>query len=166
MYVDSDQRMVQASFPLHPPAQFVSFHVAFAANDSYAHPSPEAGGHQQVFPVGHDKSSRSLLESSARQKQSRKQCDPVGLLVVHWIRSGINPREACRKIHTDRKAVSGGEDHGMEHNSFVARTGLVHMVLIWGTNNAITTGLTPVEIQDREVGSKIVLLSRIIYAAL
>ncbi|KAI9874780.1 MAG: hypothetical protein M1830_009296 [Pleopsidium flavum] len=45
------------------------------------------------------------------------------------------------------------------------RMGLVHVILIWGTNNAVTTGLTDVEIQHREIGSKLVLASRIMYAA-
>lgn len=48
----------------------------------------------------------------------------------------------------------------------LARMGLVHVVLLWGTNNAIATGFTPLDIQHREVGSKVVLVSRIMYAAL
>lgn len=48
----------------------------------------------------------------------------------------------------------------------LARMGLVHVVLLWGTNNTITTGLAPLDIQHRVVGSKLVLASRIMYAAL
>ena len=48
----------------------------------------------------------------------------------------------------------------------LARMGLVHLILLWGTNNAITDGLTPLEIQHREIGSKLVLASRIMYAML
>lgn len=48
----------------------------------------------------------------------------------------------------------------------LARMGLVHLVLIWGTNNTTITDLTALEIQHREVGSKLVLASRIMYAAL
>ena len=48
----------------------------------------------------------------------------------------------------------------------LARMALVHLVLIWGTNNTITTGLTSADIQRRMVGSKLVLASRIMYAAL
>lgn len=48
----------------------------------------------------------------------------------------------------------------------LARMALVHLVLLWGTNNTTTTGLTPLERQHREVGSKLVLASRIMYAAL
>ena len=48
----------------------------------------------------------------------------------------------------------------------LARMGLVHVVLLWGTNNTIATGLAPLDLQHREVGSKLVLASRIMYAAL
>ncbi|RAQ55745.1 putative integral membrane protein [Aspergillus flavus] len=41
---------------------------------------------------------------------------------------------------------------------------LVHVILIWGTNNTKTAGLTAEEIQHRIVGSKLVLVSRICYA--
>jgi hypothetical protein len=45
------------------------------------------------------------------------------------------------------------------------RMGAVHVVLLYGTNNAITTGLTEQEIYHRSIGSKLVLVSRIFYAA-
>ena len=48
----------------------------------------------------------------------------------------------------------------------MARLALVHVILIYGTNNAITTGLSPSQIHKREIGSRLVLLSRIMYAAL
>lgn len=48
----------------------------------------------------------------------------------------------------------------------LARMGLVHVVLIWGTNNTTSQGLTPLEIQHREIGSRLVLVSRIMYAML
>ncbi|GAB1193650.1 hypothetical protein APSETT444_002871 [Aspergillus pseudonomiae] len=44
------------------------------------------------------------------------------------------------------------------------RMALVHLILIWGTNNTKTGGLTAEEIQHRIVGSKLVLVSRICYA--
>ena len=46
------------------------------------------------------------------------------------------------------------------------RMGLVHVILIWQTNNVVTAGLTEVQIQQREIGSRLVLASRISYAAL
>lgn len=46
------------------------------------------------------------------------------------------------------------------------RMGLVHVVLLYGTNNVIFTGLTSTRIQHRETGSQLVLASRIFYAML
>ncbi|KZF25073.1 hypothetical protein L228DRAFT_265557 [Xylona heveae TC161] len=45
------------------------------------------------------------------------------------------------------------------------RMGLVHAMLRLGTNNAVTTGLTPEDIYHRSIGSRLVLCSRIMYAA-
>ena len=47
----------------------------------------------------------------------------------------------------------------------LCRMALVHVVLLYGTNNAITTGLTDEEIWHRSIGSRLVLVSRIFYAA-
>ncbi|KAF4550046.1 Hypothetical protein D9617_19g103510 [Elsinoe fawcettii] len=44
------------------------------------------------------------------------------------------------------------------------RMGLIHVVLLFGTNNVDTTGLTELQIQRREHGSKVVLAARIFYA--
>jgi hypothetical protein len=47
------------------------------------------------------------------------------------------------------------------------RQALVHIVLLWGTNNIdISAGLSPQEIFDRSVGSRAVLASRVFYALL
>ena len=46
------------------------------------------------------------------------------------------------------------------------RMGLVHLILLWGTNNTTTAGLTSVDISHREIGSRLVLASRIMYAML
>ena len=48
----------------------------------------------------------------------------------------------------------------------VARMGLVHLVLLWGTNNTTTEGMTARDIHYREIGSRLVLASRIMYAML
>ncbi|KAI9706075.1 MAG: hypothetical protein M1836_005481 [Candelina mexicana] len=45
------------------------------------------------------------------------------------------------------------------------RMACVHVVLIFGTNNAITTGFSADQIHRREIGSRLVLASRIMYAA-
>lgn len=47
----------------------------------------------------------------------------------------------------------------------IARMGFVHVILLWGTNNTITTGLSELEIYQRTIGSKLVLPARILYAA-
>jgi len=43
------------------------------------------------------------------------------------------------------------------------RMGLAHIVLIKGTNNVDTTGLTAHDIERRVTGSQVVLASRIMY---
>ncbi len=48
----------------------------------------------------------------------------------------------------------------------IARMVLVHMVLLWGTNNTTTEGMTPRDIHYRQIGSRLVLASRIMYAML
>ncbi|KAK5204710.1 hypothetical protein LTR41_009566 [Exophiala xenobiotica] len=45
------------------------------------------------------------------------------------------------------------------------RMAFVHVILIWGTNNTKTTGLTEMQIHHRETGSRLVLAARIFYAA-
>ena len=48
-----------------------------------------------------------------------------------------------------------------------ARMGLIHVVLLYGTNNADTEDLNdPLKIHHREIGSKLVLAARIFYALL
>ena len=48
----------------------------------------------------------------------------------------------------------------------MARMALVHVILIWGTNNTKTDGMLADEIGRREIGSKLVLAARIFYAML
>jgi hypothetical protein len=43
------------------------------------------------------------------------------------------------------------------------RMAFLHVVLLFGTNNAITTGLSEDEIRRREIGSRLVLAERIFY---
>lgn len=46
------------------------------------------------------------------------------------------------------------------------RMGCVHVVILFGTNNVWTYGLTPEDIHRRAIGSRLVLVSRIFYALL
>lgn len=48
----------------------------------------------------------------------------------------------------------------------MVRMGLIHAVLVLGTNNADTTGMTEEEVRKRVVGSKLVLAARVWYAVL
>ena len=48
----------------------------------------------------------------------------------------------------------------------MARMALVHVILIWGTNNTKTDGMLADEIGRREIGSKLVLAARIFYVML
>jgi hypothetical protein len=45
------------------------------------------------------------------------------------------------------------------------RMAFVHVILLYGTNNTTTAGLTDLEIYHRSIGSRLVLCSRISYAA-
>lgn len=45
------------------------------------------------------------------------------------------------------------------------RMGMAHLVLLWGTNNAVITGLSQEDILHREIGSRVVLALRVMYAA-
>lgn len=44
------------------------------------------------------------------------------------------------------------------------RMAFIHPVLLWGTNNVVTSGLTEIEIYHRSIGSRLVLGARIWYA--
>ena len=46
------------------------------------------------------------------------------------------------------------------------RMAFLHVVLIWGTNNVKSDGLTSLEIRRREIGARLVLCARIFYAIL
>lgn len=49
----------------------------------------------------------------------------------------------------------------------LARMGLVHVILIWGTNNVdVSKGMTDEVLHHRMIGAKLVLASRICYAML
>lgn len=110
---------------------------------------------------------RSLYSSAPRAK-TKIEDNPT--LLVSWWCTGfalaiILVRLSGRYIRTERLFR---EDKIMAWSiiPLLARMGLVHMILIWGTNNAVTTNLIDVQLRHREIGSKLVLASRIMYAAL
>lgn len=45
------------------------------------------------------------------------------------------------------------------------RMAFIHVVLLYGTNNTVTMALTAEAIRQREIGSRLVLASRVFYAA-
>ena len=47
----------------------------------------------------------------------------------------------------------------------VMRMAFIHVILLFGTNNTVTTDLSASDIRRREIGSQLVLASRIMYAA-
>jgi len=47
----------------------------------------------------------------------------------------------------------------------LVRMAFVHVVLLFGTNNTATDGLSPQAIHQRQIGSQLVLASRVMYAA-
>lgn len=108
------------------------------------------------------------LYSSPPAAQDKAQDNPT--LLVSWWCTGfavtiIVVRLAGRYVRTERLFR---EDKIMALSliPLLARMGLVHMVLLWGTNNTTTSGLTAMEIYHRGIGSRLVLPSRIMYAML
>ncbi|MCJ1408806.1 hypothetical protein MMC19_002882 [Ptychographa xylographoides] len=90
-------------------------------------------------------------------------------LLVSWWCTGfaltiILVRICGRYIRTEKLFM---EDRIMAWSiiPLLARMAFVHVVLRWGTNNAITTGLSADDIYHREIGSKLVLPARILYAS-
>ncbi|KAE8153925.1 hypothetical protein BDV25DRAFT_136493 [Aspergillus avenaceus] len=99
---------------------------------------------------------------------ARTKVDDNPTLLVSWWTTGFSlaiivVRVIGRYVRTERFF---GEDKVMMLAiiPLLARMAFVHVVLIWGTNNTKTAGLTPEEIQNRVIGSKLVLVARICYA--
>ncbi|KIW66095.1 hypothetical protein PV04_08299 [Phialophora macrospora] len=99
--------------------------------------------------------------------QSRIAMNPT-LIVSWWCTlfslTAILIRVLGRWVRTERLFR---EDWIMFYSiiPLMVRMGLVHVVLIWGTNNTKTDGLTALQINHHEIGSRLVLAARIFYAA-
>ena len=109
---------------------------------------------------------RSLYNSEPPDLQTKAAMNPT--LLVSWWCTGfalaaILVRVGGRYVRTEKLFR---EDWIMFGNilPLVIRMGLVHVILIWGTNNTKTAGLTSIEIHHRSIGSRLVLASRIFYA--
>ncbi|KAI1926083.1 hypothetical protein LOZ12_000490 [Ophidiomyces ophidiicola] len=104
--------------------------------------------------------------SSAPAAQTKMQTNPT--LLVSWWATGFSlaiifVRLFGRYIRTERLFA---EDWVMALSilPLLIRMGFVHVVLLWGTNNAVTTGLSDEDLYRREIGSKMVIGARIFYA--
>ncbi|MCJ1381347.1 hypothetical protein MMC17_004457 [Xylographa soralifera] len=107
------------------------------------------------------------IYSDAPPAQNSIQDNPT--LLVSWWCTGfaltiIIVRLCGRYVRTEKLFM---EDRIMAWSiiPLLGRMAFIHIVLRWGTNNAITTGLSAEDIYHREIGSKLVLAARIFYAA-
>lgn len=112
---------------------------------------------------------RSLYNEAPPERRTRITNNPT-LLYSWWCTIFslviIGIRLAGRYIRNNQLFR---EDKIMAASIFplMTRMALIHVVLIWGTNNADTTDLTdPLKIHHREIGSKLVIAARIFYTML
>lgn len=111
---------------------------------------------------------RGLYDSPPPLPKSRQETNPT--LLMSWWCTGFSliiifVRLAGRYIRSERFYREDLVMMGSILPLFI-RMGFVHVVLIWGTNNVVTAGLSPLDIQQRELGSRLVLAARIFYALL
>lgn len=111
---------------------------------------------------------RNIYPDSPPAMQTRLQINPT--LMMSWWATGFSlaiiiVRLFGRYIRVERFFP---EDKVMMISviPLTIRMVLVHFVLVLGTNNTTTTGLTEQDILNRELGSKLVLAARIFYAIL
>ncbi|TQB68653.1 hypothetical protein MPDQ_002944 [Monascus purpureus] len=111
---------------------------------------------------------RSIYSDVPPNYQSREDVNPT-LLICWWATIFslviILVRVCGRYVRVERFFR---EDKLMMASAIplLIRMGFVHVVLLWGTNNTETAGLSPDEIRHREIGSRLVLAARIFYAVL
>ncbi|RMD40408.1 hypothetical protein DV735_g4734, partial [Chaetothyriales sp. CBS 134920] len=110
---------------------------------------------------------RSIYSDQPPAAQSRNDINPT-FLVSWWCTifsiTIILIRLFGRWVRTERLFL---EDKIMFWSMvpLLIRMGLVHVILIFGTNNTVTTDLSHQQILRREIGSRLVLAARIFYAA-
>ncbi|KAF2735303.1 hypothetical protein EJ04DRAFT_563479 [Polyplosphaeria fusca] len=109
---------------------------------------------------------RSLYDDSPPARRTRVQDNPT--LLYSWWATVFSLviilfRLSGRYIRNER-LFPEDKIMAMSMIPLMARIALVHVVLIWGTNNVNVQGLIdPNEIHHREIGSKVVLAARISY---
>ncbi|KAJ5624847.1 hypothetical protein N7510_001156 [Penicillium lagena] len=106
------------------------------------------------------------LSPSPPASQTREQVNPT--LMMSWWATAFSlaiivVRLCGRYIRIERLFP---EDKVMMASviPLVIRMVLVHFVLLYGTNNTTTAGLSAADIHSRQLGSKLVLAARIFYA--
>ena len=110
-----------------------------------------------------------MLWSAAPPEPRSRQANYPTLLFSWWCTGFavviILFRLGGRKVRTN---VLFREDHIMALSliPLLMRMALVHVILLYGTNNVDPTGLSPLQIHHRSIGSRLVLASRICYAML
>lgn len=121
--------------------------------------------HTRGFTTGHD-ALQKRLSVALPAHQTKNDMNPT--LLVSWFCTILSLviiviRLLGRWVRTERLFR---EDKVMFWSiiPLLARMAFVHVILIWGTNNTVTLGLTDAEIQHRAVGSKLVLPARILFA--
>ncbi|EAW07425.1 putative integral membrane protein Pth11-like [Aspergillus clavatus NRRL 1] len=109
---------------------------------------------------------RGIYAETPPDLQTRLDTHPT--LLVSWWATGFSlaiiiTRVCGRYIRTERFFP---EDRVMMASiiPLFIRMALVHVILLYGTNNTKTAGLTAEDIHQREIGSKLVLAARIFYA--
>jgi len=110
---------------------------------------------------------RSIDASAPPEARTKEENNPT--LLVSWWATGfalavIAIRLAGRLVRNNHFFR---EDKIMALSiiPLLARMALVHVIMIWGTNNAVGD-FDAQEIRNRSIGSRLVLASRISYAAL
>ncbi len=112
-------------------------------------------------------SRRELYHVRAPALQTKQDMNPT--LMISWWCTGfaltvILVRVSGRYVRTEKLFK---EDKIMAASiiPLMIRMAFVHVILIWGTNNTATESLSAIDISRRQVGSRLVLASRIFYAA-
>ncbi|KAJ5294933.1 hypothetical protein N7508_009754, partial [Penicillium antarcticum] len=109
---------------------------------------------------------RGIYPDSPPAMQTRDQINPT--LMMSWWATGFSLAiiivRLCGRYIRMERFFPEDKVAMISVVPLVIRMVLVHFVLVLGTNNTTTAGLTEQDIRNRELGSKLVLAARIFYA--
>ncbi|KAF1981351.1 hypothetical protein K402DRAFT_342632 [Aulographum hederae CBS 113979] len=110
---------------------------------------------------------RSLSSSTPPEAQTKAEMNPT--LLFSWWCTGFSvaiifTRLVGRLVRND-KLFREDKLMALSLIPLMIRMGFIHVVLIYGTNNAINPGWSEQDIYRRAIGSRLVLAARIFYAA-